>query len=428
MPSSLQKPADIAKARVAAERIRRNSLDRRVDRVVVSQAPVSLVVFSLNRLGIHVCHEHAAGATDSYIDAKGVSAFATDNAISLDLTGASVRQILDEVCKADGRYTWQHDARLKLCILKPRNGSRLNFHVRPVKDRGNPQEVLARIARNQSVTAFAPGIIRGDNNLPDIGLELARSSAIELLNEIVGQHPGMTWRFDGHVSFNYPRSPTAEAIRLEYSPLRKGRHANSDWRYEIVERTITGVPTVTVERQPVRKPTLTVAERIAIQRSDAAAVAPVARNDDIRTQEQNVVASRLAGSWKLEPALTERLTGKATALDTTLVFVADPEVKKKVPARFIEAAKKEGITIEVRMAGYLEIRGAKYPFILAAFQGNPHVFYFRERGGDPFGDSESFNVMLAPAKDRKNDLLFVGGDFNNQPFSAYSRAKSQDEK
>lgn len=108
-----------------------------------------------------------------------------------------------------------------------------------------------------------------------------------------------------------------------------------------------------------------------------------------------------------------------------MVFVADSDVKAKVPAKFLDAAKREGITIDIRLAGYMEMGGTKHPFILATFHGNPHIFYFRERGGDPFGDSESFNVMLAPAKDRKNDLLFIGGDFNNQPFRAYARADSE---
>ena len=38
------------------------------------------------------------------------------------------------------------------------------------------------------------------------------------------------------------------------------------------------------------------------------------------------------------------------------------------------------------------------------------------------GDGESFNVMLAVAKDKAKDLSFVGGDFNNQPFAAFARA------
>ena len=158
----------------------------------------------------------------------------------------------------------------------------------------------------------------------------------------------------------------------------------------------------------------------------AAAAAAREKQGDVRTQEQNVVASRLAGTWELETALTERLRGRKTAVpDPKLVFVDDPDVKMKIPDKFVEAVKKDGVMIEVRMAGYVEMRGAKHPFILTTVEGNPHIFYFRERGGDPFGDSESFNVMLAPAKDRKNDLLFVGGDFNNQPFVAYARTDSE---
>jgi hypothetical protein len=44
------------------------------------------------------------------------------------------------------------------------------------------------------------------------------------------------------------------------------------------------------------------------------------------------------------------------------------------------------------------------------------------------GDAESFNVMLAVAKESANDLLFIGGDFNNQPFSAYERQPQASEK
>jgi hypothetical protein len=65
-----------------------------------------------------------------------------------------------------------------------------------------------------------------------------------------------------------------------------------------------------------------------------------------------------------------------------------------------------------------------HAFILIEMKGNPHVVYFRERDGDPLGDAESFNVMLAVAKDKPSDLLFIGGDFNNQPFTAYERSET----
>ena len=73
----------------------------------------------------------------------------------------------------------------------------------------------------------------------------------------------------------------------------------------------------------------------------------------------------------------------------------------------------------------MTLRDKEHVFVLIEHRGNPHLVWFREAGGDPLGDAESFNVMLAPAKDTANDLLFIGGDFNNQPFSAYKRVKSQ---
>lgn len=54
--------------------------------------------------------------------------------------------------------------------------------------------------------------------------------------------------------------------------------------------------------------------------------------------------------------------------------------------------------------------------------------YYSGLNGDPFGNGESFNVMLAVAKDKQDDLLFVGGDFNNQPFSAFERSLKRQKK
>ena len=52
------------------------------------------------------------------------------------------------------------------------------------------------------------------------------------------------------------------------------------------------------------------------------------------------------------------------------------------------------------MSGVM-IRGERrHPFILVAHKGNPYVVYFRARDGNPMGDAESFNLILAPARDR----------------------------
>ena len=422
LPLDLQELARDARERAKADRIRRNSLERRIDRFLVANAPVSHVVFCLNRLGVNVCHERVAGPVDSFVDVDGVSAFATDETISMSLTGASVRDVLDEICRVDRRYLWTQDARRGLFIIKPRHGSRLDFSLGPVKESGKPDDVLARVSRKYDVPLFMPDVIRGSTSLPDVTVDLPRCTAFEFLNEIVAQRPGMTWRLGEKVTFN-DAMIGAEAVQLEYPAVIKGVHSNSDWRYKIVDRVINGIPTVTVERQTTRAqaaPAVDPGATRAITGEDRRVDAPVARSDN-RNQEQNVVASRLEGSWKLEPALTERLRGSARPGNRTMTFIIDKEVESKIPERFKEAAKREGITLEIRLSGYLEMGDGKFPFILTTFHGNPYIFYFRERGGDPFGDSESFNVMLAPAKDRKNDLLFTGGDFNGVPFHAFAR-------
>jgi hypothetical protein len=351
-----------------------------------------------------------------YVDDSGTPAFATDKPISIGLSKCSVAEILDAICEEDPRYVWTQDATHAVFVLAPKENGRLKFAVGPVRDKGNPVDVLKRLDANSDVP-LATLVIRGHNHLPDVQVDLPRCTATQLLNEIAGQHPGMTWGFGGRASFNYIPHASADAVQIEFPPLKKGDPVNSPWSYDFVERSINGVSTVVIDKRPKGRVPFVATAPPATEGGQSA---PAERPQDPRAAEQNVVASRLAGSWKLEPVLTERLTGRVTAADA-IVVVADAEVEKKVPAKFWDAAKKQGLTLDVRMSGYIEIRGAKYPFILSAIHGNPHLIYFRERGGDPFGDSESFNLALVPAKEGKNDLLFVGGDFNNQPFRAYAR-------
>ena len=143
----------------------------------------------------------------------------------------------------------------------------------------------------------------------------------------------------------------------------------------------------------------------------------------VTADKENVVASRLEGKWVVGRELNLDLTGRPDAIGESVAnrveFTSDKSVAAAIPDKYDSFLGKKTIYL----AGMMTLRGRRHPFVLVSHRGNPHVVYFRERDGHPMGDAESFNVMLAPADDRKNDLLFIGGDFNNQPFAAFERVE-----
>jgi len=139
---------------------------------------------------------------------------------------------------------------------------------------------------------------------------------------------------------------------------------------------------------------------------------------EVKKDKENVVSSRLIGTWKTNKELTKRLYGR-DKVEITVSFKEDKEVAKKIPEKYAKFLKGK----QIYLAGYMIRNGKEYPFILSDYSGNPYIFFFMERNGDPMGNGESFNVVITPAEKTENDLLFIGGDFNNQPFAAFDRVK-----
>jgi hypothetical protein len=147
------------------------------------------------------------------------------------------------------------------------------------------------------------------------------------------------------------------------------------------------------------------------------------QNDDFNTYgSANVTASRLIGTWQINEALTNRL-GKDLKHEedkfTTISFLLDSTVVAQIPAEYeaFLAQKK------VYLSGYLQskqvYKNEKTPFVLIENEGNSHLLFFRP----DYSDAESFNLFIAVSEDKKNDLLFTGGDFNNCPFMAWDRVE-----
>ncbi len=157
-------------------------------------------------------------------------------------------------------------------------------------------------------------------------------------------------------------------------------------------------------------------KRIAVQEGELAKFS-------VTVNKENIVSSRIEGEWVIEENLTTVLGGKEFVekihrTNMKRTFRIDHSIIKDLPEEYYPYLKDK----KIYTCGFLTMRGKTHPFYLTEWNGNPHIFYFYERDGDPMGNGESFNVMLAVAKENANDLLFVGGDFNNQPFIAYKRA------
>jgi hypothetical protein len=148
----------------------------------------------------------------------------------------------------------------------------------------------------------------------------------------------------------------------------------------------------------------------------------------IKPDRQNVVAGRIVGEWEPDPTITTRLGGNAPAGASNSVdprvggrvsIKSDPTIVDSIPAETAAEILKQGA--QVFMSGTVTFGGTNHPFLLVSHAGNMMVLYFRPRRGDRYGDGESFICTLAPAKEPLDDLLFIGGDFNNAPFSAFKR-------
>ena len=139
---------------------------------------------------------------------------------------------------------------------------------------------------------------------------------------------------------------------------------------------------------------------------------------EVKSDKKNIAADRLEGGWALHKTITKRLKGGDAASLDRLTFRMDSSIAEKIPAMYDKFFKDR----QIYAAGTLKMKDKEFPFVLIALGGCPHVIYFREKGADPLGDAESFYIMLAAAKDKASDLLFVGGDMPSESFAAFERA------
>lgn len=147
------------------------------------------------------------------------------------------------------------------------------------------------------------------------------------------------------------------------------------------------------------------------------------------SDEENVVASELMGEWISDHKLDKRLGGRSDhAGKGSVIFRRSKDSEKRIMAffdqvlaeapEFEDPVKRQNLLslTTLYLAGEVEFKGKQQDFALISTHGTPRLVFY-----DRADDLESENVMLARDEEGDNDLLFLGGDFNNQSFGAFKR-------
>jgi hypothetical protein len=139
----------------------------------------------------------------------------------------------------------------------------------------------------------------------------------------------------------------------------------------------------------------------------------------IEPDENNICSERLAGAWVPDSELCERLGVKTRA--KRIEFVVDDSFLDAIPAKFDKYLKDKQLFEAGHATWHYESGPKSFPYLLTTHSGNPILFTFRERDGEPLGDAEAGFLMVIPAKTHDQDLLFVGGDHDNEAFRPFRR-------
>lgn len=221
-----------------------------------------------------------------------------------------------------------------------------------------------------------------------------------------------------------PASPE-EAVRVQLFVAKdkaKGVESFRDTKIEVIERQADG----SAVRK--KKPLILRLELFNPNKVPARGVETKAVGIKVRPDKDNVIAGKLEGAWVRDSDLSKRLAKGSRGGrggHETISFKSDSSAAARVPQKHHDFFADK----RVYMSGTVTLTTANEPqeavFLLVALNGNLHVFWFPERDGIPSKLPRDFKVMLAPAVQRADDILFVGGEFNQQHFAAYQRVKAK---
>jgi hypothetical protein len=145
---------------------------------------------------------------------------------------------------------------------------------------------------------------------------------------------------------------------------------------------------------------------------------------EVTNDPNNIVAAHIAGDWMLEKAITRQLNPDADTSKMIAVNITpDNSVLKRLTKHSEEYAK-----LQIYSAGLVKFgRNEEHPYLLVNRNGNMHLVWFVPASGDaadPVAETKSKTVFLAVGKNKRQDMLFLGGTAARDAAAAYTRSAS----
>lgn len=160
--------------------------------------------------------------------------------------------------------------------------------------------------------------------------------------------------------------------------------------------------------------------RIFLAAASLAALTTVAFALDmvLKSDPENVVATRIAGTWKVESTLSKRLDpDNASKAPATLTFTNNPGVLAGLQA---DSARFNNRTIFA--SGIVNVDGTTHTYILSNRSGNMYLTWYTAIEENATSSPVEKTVNIAVARDQTKDVLVLGGPSMREPSAAYERA------
>jgi hypothetical protein len=132
--------------------------------------------------------------------------------------------------------------------------------------------------------------------------------------------------------------------------------------------------------------------------------------------DDNPAARYLTGVWGPDAALDLRL-GRTNSPWKKVEFERNDRIVVLIPDKYAIPLHR----FRIFLAGWMRFEDRSCPFVLISYQGNPTIMYFIEEQKGVFSDARSIRVFLAPAVDRKQDILYLSTGKENDTLHAFKR-------